>query len=82
MVAKMKQRIPKGPHQKICLLLGSRDAESSIRAGNIAKRGGSDVKLTVMPDGSAELYPVKNWFADNIWEFLLACGSEESPLLP
>lgn len=81
LTAKMRQRMPKEQRKKICLLLGSRDAESTTRAGNIAKRGGNDIKLTVMPDGSAELYPVKSWNVDQIWETLLACGSGDSPLL-
>lgn len=82
LAAKMKQRMPKEMRNKICLLLGSRDAESTIRANNIAKRGGNDVKFTVLRDGNAELYPVKSWSVDNIWDFLLACGSAESPMLP
>lgn len=36
----MIKLMPKEMREKVCLVLGSRDAEGVTRAGNIAKRGG------------------------------------------
>ena len=76
----MVQRTPKESRKKVCLLLGSRDAESHARAGNIAKRGGSAIAPVITKDG-AELYPIRHWGQSDVWEFLLACGSDPSPRL-
>lgn len=66
---------------RVCLMLGSRDAESTTRAGNIAKKQGS-ANQVVKKRGGGELYPVKNWLASDIWEFLLSCGASMSHPLP
>lgn len=53
------RELPKEVRQKVCLLLGSRDAESTIRAANIAKQRGSSDRVIKTKDGG-ELYVVKN----------------------
>ncbi|MDM3260385.1 hypothetical protein OGV64_10670 [Citrobacter sp. Cf062] len=63
-------------------MLGSRDAEGSTRAGNIAKKNGSAVQVIKKHGGDGELYPVKNWLASDIWEFLLSSGSSSHYHLP
>ncbi|HAW7121578.1 TPA: phosphoadenosine phosphosulfate reductase family protein [Citrobacter freundii] len=67
---------------RVCLMLGSRDAEGSTRAGNIAKKNGSAVQVIKKHGGDGELYPVKNWLASDIWEFLLSSGSSSHYHLP
>lgn len=67
---------------RVCLMLGSRDAEGSTRAGNIAKKNGSAVRVIKKHGGDGELYPVKNWLASDIWEFLLSSGSSSHYHLP
>ncbi|EAS8074402.1 phosphoadenosine phosphosulfate reductase, partial [Salmonella enterica] len=66
---------------RVCLMLGSRDAESSTRAGNIAKKKGRADTVVKKRDGG-ELYPVKNWLATDVWEFLLSCGTGSQYPLP
>ncbi len=66
---------------RVCLMLGSRDAESKTRAGNIAKMKGSSDQVRKVRDGG-ELYAIKNWLASDVWEFLLSCGSADSYPLP
>lgn len=56
-------------------MLGSVDDESARRAGNILKMGGQARKVTLTEHGG-ELYPVKEWRTQDIWSFLMACGSE------
>lgn len=75
------QELPKEVRQKVCLLLGSRDAESSIRAANIAKQQGSSDRVIKTKDGG-ELYVVKNWLASDVWEFLLSSGMGSTYPLP
>ncbi|MDM2765676.1 phosphoadenosine phosphosulfate reductase [Citrobacter sp. Cpo150] len=67
--------------RRVCLMLGSRDAESKIRASNIAKVGGNAHKVKKVRDGG-ELYAIKNWLASDVWEFLLSCGENASYPLP
>ncbi|EDG1208950.1 phosphoadenosine phosphosulfate reductase family protein [Escherichia coli] len=67
---------------RICLMLGSRDAESSTRAGNIAKKNGSAAHVVKKRGGDGELYPIKNWLASDIWEYLLSSGSAAQYPLP
>ena len=57
------RELPKEVRQKVCLLLGSRDAESTIRAANIAKQRGSSDRVIKTKDGG-ELYVVKKWLAN------------------
>ncbi|WP_303745432.1 phosphoadenosine phosphosulfate reductase family protein [Enterobacter hormaechei] len=66
---------------RVCLMLGSRDAESKTRAGNIAKMKGSASQVKKVRDGG-ELYVIKNWLASDVWEFLLSCGAAASYPLP
>lgn len=65
---------------KRCLLLGSRDAESTRRKANLSARGASNVLSFV--DGKAELYPIKSWFKDDVWELLLHSGADDKYPLP
>lgn len=77
----MLKRIPKDMREKVCLVLGSRDAESTARAGNIARRGGlatAPVKTT----GGWELYPIKHWAQGDVWELLMSTGNDASVHLP
>ncbi len=76
----MVKRIPKELRGNVCLLLGSRDAESVARAGNIAKRGGADTVPVKTKDGY-ELYPIKRWGQYDVWETLLRSGSGPSEML-
>nr|WP_251077315.1 hypothetical protein [Escherichia coli] len=62
-------------------MLGSGDDESARRAGNILKMGGQARKVTLTEHGG-ELYPVKEWRTQDIWSFLMACGSESRFPLP
>lgn len=62
-------------------MLGSVDDESARRAGNILKMGGQARKVTLTEHGG-ELYPVKEWRTQDIWSFLMACGSESRFPLP
>ncbi|MEB6429027.1 phosphoadenosine phosphosulfate reductase family protein [Citrobacter freundii] len=73
--AEYMRGLPKAVRQRVCLLLGSRDAESTTRAMNIEKKGGSaeDVKQT---KEGGELYPIRHWHQGNVWEFLLSSGDE------
>ncbi|WP_050569758.1 phosphoadenosine phosphosulfate reductase family protein [Dickeya sp. NCPPB 3274] len=66
---------------RICLLLGSRDAESTTRARNIAKKQGSSSNVIKTREGG-ELYAIKNWRAEDVWEFLLSCGNRVDYPLP
>ncbi|MDF5485246.1 phosphoadenosine phosphosulfate reductase, partial [Vibrio parahaemolyticus] len=75
------RELPKEVRQKVCLLLGSRDAESTIRAANIAKQRGSSDRVIKTKDGG-ELYVVKNWLASDVWEFLLSAGMGSAYPLP
>ncbi|EYU16583.1 phosphoadenosine phosphosulfate reductase family protein [Photorhabdus aegyptia] len=79
--ARYMHALPKTIRDRVCLLLGSRDAESTIRANNIAKKGGSADKIRVTNDGG-ELYPIRHWLQGHIWEFLLSSGSEAKYPLP
>lgn len=47
------RELPKDVRQKVCLLLGSRDAESAIRAANIAKQRGSSNRVIKTKDGGS-----------------------------
>lgn len=78
-----KAAFMEGKHLKgrICLLLGSRDAESSTRARNIAKKQGSASQVNKTREGG-ELYAIKHWRADDVWEFLLSCGQKPGCPLP
>ncbi|PPY14225.1 phosphoadenosine phosphosulfate reductase [Cronobacter sakazakii] len=67
---------------RVCLMLGSRDAESATRAGNIAKKNGSSAQVIKKRGGDGELYPVKNWLASDIWEYLLSSGASAHYPLP
>ncbi len=49
--------------------------------GNILKMGGQARKVTLTEHGG-ELYPVKEWRTQDIWSFLMACGSESRFPLP
>ncbi len=60
-------------------MLGSRDNESAERAGNILKWEGRRGKVTLTEHGG-ELYPVKEWRTQDIWSFLMACGSDHASL--
>lgn len=60
---------------------GPVDDESARRAGNILKMGGQARKVTLTEHGG-ELYPVKEWRTQDIWSFLMACGSESRFPLP
>ncbi len=60
---------------------GPGDDESARRAGNILKMGGQARKVTLTEHGG-ELYPVKEWRTQDIWSFLMACGSESRFPLP
>ncbi|KAB0142282.1 phosphoadenosine phosphosulfate reductase, partial [Escherichia coli] len=55
-------------------MLGSRDDESARRADNILRMGGQADSVSLTEHGG-ELYPVKEWRAQDIWSFLMACGS-------
>lgn len=68
--------------KRLCLMLGSRDAESSTRAANIAKMRGRSDLVVKKRGGDGELYPVKNWLASDIWEYLLSSGSSSQYPLP
>ncbi|HDX3169178.1 TPA: phosphoadenosine phosphosulfate reductase family protein, partial [Escherichia coli] len=72
---------PASVQKRVCLMLGSRDDESARRAGNILKMGGQASKVTLTEHGG-ELYPVKEWRTQDIWSFLMACGSESRFPLP
>ncbi|SAE39815.1 PUA domain (predicted RNA-binding domain) [Enterobacter hormaechei] len=74
----ISERGIKGP---ICLMLGSRDAESKIRAGNIAKKKGRSDTVVKGRQGG-ELYPVKNWLASDVWDYLLMSGADPRYPLP
>lgn len=74
----ISERGNKGP---ICLMLGSRDAESKIRAGNIAKKKGRSDSVVKGRQGG-ELYPVKNWLASDVWDYLLMSGADPRYPLP
>ncbi|EFO7033548.1 phosphoadenosine phosphosulfate reductase family protein [Salmonella enterica] len=67
---------------RVCLMLGSRDAESATRAGNIARKNGSAAQVVKKRGGDGELYPVKNWLASDIWEYLLSSGASTNYPLP
>jgi 3'-phosphoadenosine 5'-phosphosulfate sulfotransferase (PAPS reductase)/FAD synthetase len=71
----------RGIKSPVCLMLGSRDAESQIRAGNIARKKGNADRVIKGRDGG-ELYPIKNWLASDVWEYLLSSGSEPQYPLP
>jgi 3'-phosphoadenosine 5'-phosphosulfate sulfotransferase (PAPS reductase)/FAD synthetase len=70
------KKLPKEQRKKVCLLLGSRDDEGAKRAASIKRFGGQADAVTVSKDGG-ELYPVKSWSTENIWEFLLSLGDNK-----
>lgn len=55
-------------------MLGSRDDESARQMSNILRMGGQSDNVSQLT-GSAALYPVKEWRTQDIWSFLMACGS-------
>lgn len=73
--------LPKSVRDRVCLLLGSRDAEGTIRAKNIALKGGSASQVQITKEGG-ELYPVRHWLQSDVWEFLLNAGSASKYVLP
>ncbi|WP_277850708.1 phosphoadenosine phosphosulfate reductase family protein [Moellerella wisconsensis] len=75
------KNLPKSVRERVCLLLGSRDAEGAIRAKNIALKGGSASRVKVTKEGG-ELYPIRHWLQGDVWEFLLSAGSAPKYLLP
>lgn len=79
--ARYLKNAPASVRSRVCLMLGSRDDESARRAGNILKMGGHARKVTLTEHGG-ELYPVKEWRTQDIWSFLMACGSESRFPLP
>lgn len=52
------------------LMTGVRSEESTKRATNIAKRGESATAVTVGDDGTLRLAPIKEWTADDVFEYL------------
>lgn len=76
--AKHMKGLSKAERQKVCLILGSRDEEGAQRAASIARFNGQAHEVTVTDKGG-ELYPVKDWSTENVWEFLLSVG-ENKPL--
>ncbi len=79
--AEYMRDLPKAIKNRVCLLLGSRDAESTIRVNNIAKKGGSTDKVRIINDGG-ELYPICHWLQGHVWEFLFSSGSDAKYPLP
>ncbi|MFM5361646.1 phosphoadenosine phosphosulfate reductase [Aeromonas veronii] len=75
------RELPKEVREKVCLMLGSRDAESSIRAANIAKQQGNAERVVKTKEGG-ELYVVKQWLASDVWELLLSSGMGPAYPLP
>ncbi|MEX9871169.1 phosphoadenosine phosphosulfate reductase family protein [Providencia huaxiensis] len=73
--------LPKSVGKRVCLLLGSRDAEGVIRAKNIALKGGNASQVKITKEGG-ELYPIRHWLQGDVWEFLLSAGSASKYLLP
>lgn len=73
--------LPKEVQNKVCLMLGSRDSESSTRAANIAKFGGSAAKVVNTKHGG-ELYVIKHWLMSDVWDFLLSSGADAKYPLP
>lgn len=61
---------------KVCLVLGSRDDESSRRKKSIERYNGSHTEVSTNKNGG-EIYPVKTWSTENIWEFLLLLGDNK-----
>ncbi|HAO1101338.1 TPA: phosphoadenosine phosphosulfate reductase family protein, partial [Escherichia coli] len=72
--ARYLKNAPASVRNKVCLMLGSRDDESARRADNILRMGGQADSVSLTEHGG-ELYPVKEWRAQDIWSFLMACGS-------
>lgn len=72
--ARYLKNAPASVRNKVCLMLGSRDDESARRAGNILRMGGQANNVSLTEHGG-ELYPVKEWRTQDIWSFLMACGS-------
>lgn len=79
--AQMIKLMPKEMREKVCLVLGSRDAEGVTRAGNIARRGGQ-ATAPVKTSAGWELYPIRHWSQGDVWELLMSCGNEASVHLP
>lgn len=75
------KQLPREFSSKICLLLGSRDAEGSRRAASISGRQGSSCSVVKTPTGG-ELYPVKEWSTTNVWDLLTSSGSDARFPLP
>ncbi|WP_434949699.1 phosphoadenosine phosphosulfate reductase family protein (plasmid) [Shewanella sp. HL-SH4] len=80
--SKYLKRIDKKWASKTLLLLGSRDDEGAIRAGNIRKFGGNAIKPNQVSKNESEMYPIKDWTSSNVWEFLLSCGDNDKYPLP
>lgn len=79
--ARYLKNLPPSIRDKVCLMLGSRDDESSIRASNIARMGGAATTITMTPQGG-ELYPIKDWGTQHVWSFLTESGSAPRFPLP
>lgn len=79
--ARYLKGLPESVRGRVCLMLGSRDAEGHQRAGNIARVGGQATHVTRTAHGG-ELYPVKEWTTQDIWTFLTASGSDARFPLP
>lgn len=73
--------LPDVCRKKVCLMLGSRDDESSSRAASIARMGGDATSVTHTAEGG-ELYPIKSWTTQQVWTFLTESGSAKNFLLP
>ncbi|MCY9870403.1 hypothetical protein [Vibrio barjaei] len=81
----IKKAKRKDPNLKVCLMLGSRDEEGSIRAASIAKHGGQDDPLAVTYVEKTDqymCYPIKDLKVETIWEVLTLAGKNRSKVIP
>ncbi len=68
----------KREHQttKIVSMSGSRSAESTVRAGNIEKRGETETEI-VRTDLGFTLAPIKSWSLSDVWALVAGVNSDD-----
>ena len=74
----IEKSLSKDEAAKLVTLLGSRLDESTVRAQNITKQGGSAVQVTTDKQGKHFFYPIVDWTADTVWWCLAKSGTDKN----
>lgn len=68
---------------EVCLMIGSRDHEGTLRKNSIRANGGEHSPLVMGKSGSGfVLYAIKHWSTAMVFEFLNFLGTDEKKVFP